>query len=591
MIREYLEMAWSILSHPVADHLLQSTLFAVLAAILVLSLHRNGAQTRYWIWLSASLKFLLPFSLLLGIGSRFSGLLPEREHPRLNAFFDYVSVPIAPVEPLRVSLPVSSERSLAAIVIGIWSIGFAAVMLHWLWRWSRMKAEMRSAKDFPNGIERSTIERLLNKAGVNTPVKIAVASANWGPSVAGFFHPTLLLPEGMSSSLDPAQLEAILAHEVVHILRRDNLMAALQMLVEAVFWFHPLVWWLGAKLMTERESACDEEVLRLGSDPETYAKGILRVCQICLASPLACVSGISGSSLKRRIVNIMSQEKSTRLSRAKKALLASAGFAAFLLPIAVGLAIGPRGFAQPIGMAKKRASFTVASIKPASLDARGISISMGPGGRVVARNVTLRFLIKIAYDLRDDQIGGGPSWLSSKRYDVEAKCEPPISDNLPKQEYQHQVLSRLQSLLADRFQLTLKEGTKEMPVFHLLVAKNGPKIREVPNPPRAKSSSRTSNTHLDATNQDLDWLAHFLGEQVTRPVENRTGLTAHYSFKLDWTPDPSLGVGHDDDTHAEAAIGPSLFTALQEQLGLRLELHKGQAPFMTVERAEPPSDN
>ncbi len=114
----------------------------------------------------------------------------------------------------------------------------------------------------------------------------------------GIFRPVLLLPEGITERLTAAQLEAILAHELCHVRRRDNLTAAIHMVVETVFWFHPLVWWIRARLIDERERACDEEVLRLGSEAEVYAESILEACKLYLESPLACVSGVTGSDLE-----------------------------------------------------------------------------------------------------------------------------------------------------------------------------------------------------------------------------------------------------------------------------------------------------
>src|ERR1700685_4261254 len=114
------------------------------------------------------------------------------------------------------------------------------------------------------------------------------------PTVDGIRKPVLLLPDGIADRLTPAQFQAILAHELCHVRRRDNLAAAVHMLVEALFWFYPVVWWLGARLIDERERACDEEVLRLGGKPKDYAEAILSVCKSYLESPIACVSGISG---------------------------------------------------------------------------------------------------------------------------------------------------------------------------------------------------------------------------------------------------------------------------------------------------------
>ena len=176
------------------------------------------------------------------------------------------------------------------------------------------------------------------------------------PGVVGLLRPALLLPVGLEQRLTPSQLEAVLAHELCHIRRRDNLTAAVQMLVEAVFWFHPLIWWLGHRLIDERERACDEMVVALGHDRETYAAGILAVCEHYAATRLACASGISGSDLKRRIVEIMSYHGMRRLKLVKKLLLSAASIAALALPVLAGLVIEQVADAQQ--NAPDRTAFT-----------------------------------------------------------------------------------------------------------------------------------------------------------------------------------------------------------------------------------------
>jgi len=141
-------------------------------------------------------------------------------------------------------------------------------------------------------------------------------------------------------------MEAILAHEVQHVRRRDNLAAAMHMVVEAIFWFHPLVWWLGARLIEERERACDEEVLRLGNQPEIYAESILKTCEFCVASPVAFVSGVTGADLKQRMVRIMTQHSVDKLGFLKKLLLVAIGTGAVAAPIIGGLIKAPAANAQ-----------------------------------------------------------------------------------------------------------------------------------------------------------------------------------------------------------------------------------------------------
>jgi hypothetical protein len=142
---------------------------------------------------------------------------------------------------------------------------------------------------------------------------------------------------GYCGYLTPEQLDAILTHELRHIRYRDNLTAAAHMCVETLFWFHPLVWWIGAQLVTERERDCDEAVLLRGSRPGDYARGILQVCDAYVESPLACASGISGSDLKKRIREIMTWRGSLPVTLRAKALLAAATFAAVSIPFAIGI--------------------------------------------------------------------------------------------------------------------------------------------------------------------------------------------------------------------------------------------------------------
>src|SRR5437879_12660320 len=157
------------------------------------------------------------------------------------------------------------------------------------------------------------------------------------PGIFDITRPVLLWPEGISERLEDAHLEAILAHELCHVRRGDNLAAALHMVVEAIFWFHPLVWWLGARLVEERERACDEAVLESGSDRKIYAESILKVCEFCLSSPLTCVSGVTGADLKKRMVHIMTDRISHKLDFSRKLLLGMAAFLAVALPITFGL--------------------------------------------------------------------------------------------------------------------------------------------------------------------------------------------------------------------------------------------------------------
>ena len=132
---------------------------------------------------------------------------------------------------------------------------------------------------------------------MDAPIPVRGSRSRFEPGVFGILRPVLLLPEGLEDRVSPAQFQAIMAHELCHVERRDNLTAALHMLVQAIFWFHPLVWWIRTRLVEERERACDDDVLTVVSDARVYAEGILNVCKFYLESPLVCVSGVTGSGL------------------------------------------------------------------------------------------------------------------------------------------------------------------------------------------------------------------------------------------------------------------------------------------------------
>jgi bla regulator protein BlaR1 len=427
-----------------------------------------------------------------------------------------------------------------------------------------------------------------------------------------------LLPEGITGHLTAAQLEAIIAHEMCHVRRRDNLTAALHMAVEAIFWFHPLVWWLGARLVEERERSCDEEVLRLGSEPQIYAESILKTCQFYLESPLACVSGITGSDLKKRIVRIMTEGLEKKLSFWHKFLLATVGVVALAAPIVLGLMNAPqsRAQSQPANIAAP--SFEVASVKvnnggggwPQSLYSRN--------GRFVATNISLKSLLQMAYGLKDSQIAEAPSWTNTEKYDIEAKPDDAVIEALQKltspEKFNGQVNLMIQSLIRDRFKLASHYETKELPVYVLLVARNGPKFHEAaitptgstPPNPRGPSSVPPKGSYirmggrgqLDAVDANLDMFIDVLSQQIGRIILNQTGLKAKYDFTLKWTPDE----GHPEMFKGAGALpseaapppdtsGPTIFTAMQEQLGLKLEAQKSSMPVLIVDHIERPTEN
>jgi len=339
MIPNFLSMIRLTTAPALGNHLWQSTLCLVIAGLLTLVLRNNHARVRYGLWLAASVKFLIPFSLLIFLGSHLAGprTLPPTE-PGIFSAMQAVSQPFTPPAP-AISQDVHSPppdlvHLFPAILVAAWFCGFIVVLFVWYARWRRISAALREALSLREGREVEALRRVEVLLGIRKPIDLLMSSATLEPGIFGIVNPALVWPKGISVRLDNAQLEAILAHELWHVRRRDNLAAVIHMVVEALFWFHPLVWWLGALLVEERERACDEEVLRLGCKPEVYAESILHVCKHYVESPLVCVAGVSGSNLKKRMERIMNYREPRKLDLGRKLLLAAVGSVLFAAMIA-----------------------------------------------------------------------------------------------------------------------------------------------------------------------------------------------------------------------------------------------------------------
>ncbi len=310
------------------DHLWQSTLVAALAALLALALHNNSARVRFWLWFAASMKFLVPFAALAALGESLARLLQVTvtAPPRLLAMAPAAERLSAPATMLAV--PEAAAGVSLALLLGlVWALGFAAVLGIQLIRSLRLRRLLREAHD----VEMS----------LPALIKVKTSASLLEPGLVGIFKPVVLLPQGLMARLSHGEIQSILAHELTHLRRRDNLTAAVHMLVEALFWFYPLVWLIGARLIAERERACDEGVLARGHDREVYAGGILKVCKFCLQSPLACAPGVSGGNLGLRVRQIMTAPDAARLAAPKKLMLISAAMLTLTVPVMAGLVAAP----------------------------------------------------------------------------------------------------------------------------------------------------------------------------------------------------------------------------------------------------------
>ena len=314
------------------NHLWQSTVVVVMAWLLALALRNNHARTRYWVWMIASLKFLVPFSLLIAAGESLRARMAAPiQQPAFADMMEQFTQPFAQAasHTTATAAYAGAAPAIAArhaeywplVLLAIWFCGALAIVLSWTRSWWRVR----------NLVHASSAMTLLAEVPVLSSPNLLE------PGVFGIVRPVLLLPKGIDERLTSPQLTTIIAHEICHVRRRDNLTATLHMAVETIFWFHPAVWWIKARLLEERERACDEAVLESGNDAPLYAESILNVCKFYVESPLTCVSGITGADLKRRIVRIMTEQVAHKLDLSRKLLLGVAGLTAVATPVVFGL--------------------------------------------------------------------------------------------------------------------------------------------------------------------------------------------------------------------------------------------------------------
>ena len=558
----------------ILNHLWQSTAFAAAVAMACVALRRNSPRLRYWLWLAASMKFLVPFSLLVSMGARVQ--FPP-DTPSLHAVtVQQISTYFAPVSALRAAAPAHVAFPWPVVLGAIWILGALFLLFRWFRRWRVMNLAARNATQLQ----------------LDCAVPVFSSSGTMEPGTFGIFRPVILLPDGIVDNLTPGQFEAVIAHELRHIRYRDNLTAALQMCVETLFWFHPAVWWIGAKLMDERERDCDEAVLRQGSRPGDYARSIVQVCETYTESPLACATGIGGSDLKKRIREIMTWRGSMPMTFRGKLALTAVTISAISVPFVIGVV---RAQTLPPPPAN---SYEVVSIHPSGPGQTGrAGFSPGPHGGLQSRNTSVMDMLTWAYQIPDYRFVGAPGWTQSDHFDITLtpdKVEVAIGPETPMKELLAGIgrnQQRLLSVLRDRFGLIMRAETRELSIYALTQARGGANLSLDPAPGVSTSFRRTAPGRIEAVGAPIKMLANYLSMDLGRPVNDETGMTGQYDLKLEWTPEPAPSSDPALAGASGPAAGPSIFTALTEQLGLRLEPKKGPVQVYVIETIERPTEN
>jgi bla regulator protein BlaR1 len=552
----------------IANHLWQSTLFAAVAGFLTLFLRNNSARVRWSVWLAASLKFLIPFAILTDVGSRIprpSGSI-QVTAPGIFAYTSQTAARVLQFGGERVTALVHDSQPLnygAVVLISLglaWGVGTLAVAVRWFSRWRALRRALRES----------------TASSLPFAIPVRSSSSQFEPAVVGILRPVLLLPQGMEDHLTAAEMDAVLAHERCHVAWRDNLTASVHMFVEALFWFHPLVWWLGARLIDERERACDERVLAQGHPSYSYAEGILKICERCLQSPLTNAAGVSGANLSQRIEAIMKNRLVERLGSLRKLALAVAAGATIAIPLSVGMLASSRGNAEAATAggnvpALRNVQIALAPVPLPSLQPPGLFNPFGQmlqDGNRVQGVYALRDVIAAAYGVETSQVVGidlskEPVYLVTA--DNPWPDSPPTATGEERASTFRRSLSEIPAIerntLSRYFGLVVKRERRQMPGYVLTVGPGGSKLDQDTDAPYWKEGMGLSEREIIATKATVGLIVRLLDGMFRAPVVDQTGLKGTYDYKLTWPPSSS-GAMPEPATMAKA---------LEEQLGLRLE--------------------
>ncbi|HXR98478.1 MAG TPA: M56 family metallopeptidase [Terriglobales bacterium] len=550
------------------NHLWQSTAFLALVALLAWLLRSRPASLRFRLWMAASLKFLLPFSVLAWLGGAWLRQAPAAA-PAVASVAAMRMIQPFPAAPAMVNFsplsgPVPGHTAYESVLFALWVAGVLAVLVIGVRRW-RALARIRCAGRPVAGL----VPTVLTGAGIE-------------PGVFGILHPVLMLPADLEAHLAPGQIEAVVQHELCHIRRRDNLWALLHFGVAAIFWFFPPVWWLGSRLVAERERACDEAVLAAGADPQSYAACMLAVCRFYVGVPAACAAGVAGGVLGQRVRGIMTFDTGRPTSRVARCALAT-----LLGAMLVAAIVAPFSARSLFAQQPAKVQFDVASIHewgpgqgPPGRFTTGV---LSSPGRIYAQCVSLRGLISYAYRLTGSEpIEGLRSWADASCGEPDSRGTFTLEAREPAGTTVDQSRAMMQSLLADRFQLAAHWETRQQPIFELVIAPGGFKLhpsdpeKDPPVPPHSIGCPTTDphcNIGLCCGSSKLSDVAWTLSRTLGRPVIDKTGLEGFYPFNL-------MRWAGDDATDSPL---PSLQGLLRDEYGLEYRSARGPVPILVVD--------
>jgi uncharacterized protein (TIGR03435 family) len=484
-------------------------------------------------------------------------------------------------------------------VAAVWMSGVVILCLRLLGGWLTVsRLRRRHVRPAPRQWQ-TTFDELRARLRVTPPVRLLVSGLVRVPAVVGLLRPVVLVPVGALAGLPTEQMEALLLHELAHIRRYDYLVNALQNIVEALLFYHPAVWWTSGHMRQERELCCDDITVAITGDAQSYARALAEIGAVEHAHYHAAVAS-TGGSLSNRVARLLGEPRPAARTYSPAAAAAAAALVAITAMAVFGQTARPK--------------FEAASIKPTAVSG-GAMIRALPG-RLVGYS-SVRVLMQSAFRLQPFQIIGGPEWIGSEQYDVDAKATGNPGDA--------QMFLMLQSMLEDRFQLRVHPDSQEMPVYALMPARGGLKLssprvgscvsdtdvvgplaepgaRMAP-PPQGVDTTDSKCGGLDVTlgpggarirgsKVPMAEFVRVLSRVFGRPVTDQTGFTGLFDIALDFLPDDTTAGLPPPPPGAIpfSSASPSIFSAVQE-MGLRLESTKGPVDVLVIDHVERPAPN
>jgi bla regulator protein BlaR1 len=534
---------------------------------------RLNAATRHAIWWAAlAVVLILPFAPRVVTAMRAHTEHTASPSPGRRAATP-PSTEVAP--PFIIRVEPNDTARWPLMIVAVW----AAILLWRLTQIVRSYIFLRRMK------ARATISPFALPP-IPRHASLLVSREVASPMAVGFLHPAVILPACLLNELTDAEREHVLLHEAAHLAGYDDWTNLAMRLLAGALALHPIAIWILRRIEREREIACDDWVVSKTGAARPYAESLAHLFELREAKRCDLLaSGIFGrnSRLGDRIEILLRRNRTFSPSASAKGVAAST-MALTALLLASSLAPRWIAFAQT----PTRQSFEVAAIKPGDPTIQFGGLRIAPGGRFTTNSASLQMLIGFAYDVRNHQIAGGPNWLETAKFTIDAKAgssvqiPPGLASNTP-------IRLMLQSLLANRFRLVVHQEAREQQVYELVVNRGGPKLRDATSSLHARQQGlRMGRGEFTGTASPLSLLVNQLSQQLGRTVIDKTGLTGTYDFTLKWTPD--AGTQAPDSATAEQS-GPSIFTAVQEQLGLKLQSAKGPVEMIVIDHVEKPDAN